>query len=298
MSYCIKNICIATCLLCINIPAVCQGIPETSGFIKAGSLLNIYYKSTGAGKPVILLHAGLQDNRMWDEQLKALAPAYRVITIDLPGHGKTIGVDTVILIADVIKTVMDSLNIQEASVMGLSLGSVSATDFALAYPQKVEKLILVSPGLVGWQKHISLDTVSKQYFEANDRAYATKDSNIIAQQFTKTWCDGPNRKPSEVKQSVRNYILQTTMKNVEVHHLTGWPNFSTLPAAERAGAIQCPVLIIHGDKDIQLIINISNFLHNTIKGSQQVIFPNVAHMLNMEVPGDLNRALLKFLKGR
>ncbi len=295
MRYCIKNICIAVCLICII--ASCQGIQKTSGFIKAGYLLNIYYESTGTGKPVILLHAGLQDNRMWDEQVKALSPDYRVITIDLPGHGKTAGVDTVILIADVIKTVMDSLNIQKASVMGLSLGSVCATDFVLAYPQKVEKLILVSPGLVGWQKHLSLDTVSKQYFEANDRAYATKDSNIIAQQFTKTWCDGPRRKPSEVKQSVRNYILQTTMKNVEVHHLTGWPNFDTLsPAAERVATLQCPVLIIHGDKDIPLIISISNFLHSAIKGSQQLIFPNVAHMLNMEVPEGFNKAALDFLK--
>lgn len=290
-----KNILVAISLYSLCIAACNRQAKTTTGFIKAGKL-NIYYESTGSGTPLILLHAGLQDLRMWDAQVAAFSGSYKVIAIDLPGHGRTTGVDTTYFIADAIKAVMDSLKIQKASVMGLSLGSVSATDFVLAYPQMVKKVILVSPGLNGWAKYFAMDTVSRKYLNAMDSAFDTNDSNKIAQQFTKTWCDGPYRQPGAVTPSARNYILQTSLVNIREHHLTGFPHLATPPAADRLTEIRNHVLIIDGDKDLGLILSIGKLLHKSIPGARHITFPGVAHMLNLEVPADFNKAVLQFLK--
>jgi len=284
-------ICAAICI------AACTQSPKaTEGSVKVGSALQVHYHRTGTGKAIILLHAGLQESNMWAEQVVALAPNYEVISIDQPSHGKTTGIDTITLIADVIKVVMDSLHIQKASVMGLSMGSVSAIDFALVYPKMMDKLILVSPGLNGWQAHFTMDSVSRNYLDTMDMLMATNNAENIAKQFVKTWCDGPYRQPSEVKASVRDYIYHTSVENIRTHHLTGFPVFAIPPAAGRLGNINCPTLIIYGDKDLGLISAASKVLHQSIKGSQLTTFPNVAHMLNMEIPAAFNDALLKFLK--
>jgi pimeloyl-ACP methyl ester carboxylesterase len=69
------------------------------GVVKAGNL-QVYFEQTGLGDAVVLLHAGLQNHSMWEEQVKALSGKYSVITIDLPFHGNMTGIDTGILAKD------------------------------------------------------------------------------------------------------------------------------------------------------------------------------------------------------
>src|SRR5689334_12834676 len=80
----------------------------SSGTIRAGNY-NIYYERAGKGEAILLLHAGLQEHTMWKDQVAVLSKQYEVITPDLPYHGKTTGIDTNILAADVLKILLDSL---------------------------------------------------------------------------------------------------------------------------------------------------------------------------------------------
>src|SRR5262249_44711858 len=93
-----------------------QSIP-TSGYIPAGHL-KVYYEQTGKGEPLLFLHAGLMDHTMWEKQVKFFSKDHLVTTIDLPGHGNTHGIDSTILIADVIRICLDSLHINKTTVIG------------------------------------------------------------------------------------------------------------------------------------------------------------------------------------
>src|SRR5579872_3509451 len=127
-------------------------------FVKAGNF-NVYTEVQGKGYPLLLLHGGYLDHRMWEEQVRYFQSSYQVITIDLPGHSKTSGVDTGLKVEDVIRTVLDSLKIKKLDLAGLSLGAMCALDFVLAYPEKVNRLVLISPGF--WQHVLEIDSVSK-----------------------------------------------------------------------------------------------------------------------------------------
>ncbi|WP_315823622.1 alpha/beta hydrolase [Paraflavitalea speifideaquila] len=131
----------------------------TSGTVQAGNL-SVFYTRTGSGSPILLLHAGLLDHTMWAKQVATLSAKYDVITPDLPFHGKTMGLDSIILSADVIRILMDSLHLSKASVAGLSMGSGVALDLAIDYPERVDKVFLISAGLNGYEKEHVLDSVS------------------------------------------------------------------------------------------------------------------------------------------
>src|SRR5216684_2084186 len=77
-------------------------------FINIGHL-RVHYTVSGKGPAMVFLHAGYQDLQMWAPQKAYFSKNYRVVLIDMPGHGMTTGVDTNLLVKDVIKTVMDSL---------------------------------------------------------------------------------------------------------------------------------------------------------------------------------------------
>src|SRR5688572_21825595 len=132
----------AVLILLLLVSSVAIGQTSKSGFIKTKSL-SIYYEAAGSGSPVILLHAGLQDHRMWDKQVAALSKTRHVITIDLPAHGKTQGWDTTFLTADMLSAVMDSLKIKTAAFVGLSFGAVCVMDILLKYPGRVSKAALI-----------------------------------------------------------------------------------------------------------------------------------------------------------
>jgi 3-oxoadipate enol-lactonase len=268
--------------------------PSSNGFVEAGQL-KIYCEQTGEGPSVLLVHAGLQDHLMWQSQVDALKDDFQVTVIDLPGHGQSTGNDTLILIADVLAAVLDQLKIEKTSVIGLSYGSSSTADLMLAYPERVEKIVLVSPGLTGWEEVLKFDTVSGRYFAMLDSAFAKKDDKKTAEIFTKAWCDGPFREPAEVNTDVRNYILKTTYDNLTKHDDDTWGNFSKNTAAERLGMVKQNVLIIYGDKDIPSIRPVSEYYHRSIPGSHLVEIKNVAHMLNMEEPEQFNKIIRDFL---
>jgi pimeloyl-ACP methyl ester carboxylesterase len=218
-----------------------------------------------------------------------------VITIDLPSHGKTLGSDTTFLMSDVLKAVMDSLRISKASFVGLSFGSVCATEMALKYPERVSKIVLAAPGLLGWDKFFKMDYVSKLHLDSLDAAFKSKDTSRQATEFTRVWCIGPFRKANEVASPVREYIYATTLKNLRAHANDYWPRFAETNAAEKISTIKKPVLIIKADKDLPLIANACNYLLKNIKDSKLISVTNAAHMLNMEQSKAFNKALIDFL---
>ena len=269
-----------------------------TGFIQAGHH-NVYYESTGKGDAVLLLHAGLLDHTMWAEQVKVLSQHYRVITIDQPYHGKTTGSDTTLLVQELIRIVLDSLGVQKTSLAGLSMGASAAQDFMIAYPYRVNKVILISAGINGYEKEHVMDSVSMYWYPLFKQALSDGDTAAAAKEFTKAWAEGIYRKADSLKSPASKFVYHLSLGNLRTHKMEGWPMLNEKPTAmEKLGSVHLPVLVIDGDKDLPYILNCSANLEKNIQGAGHKTIKDVAHMLNLEKPEELNKLLSDFLESK
>lgn len=280
-------------LVACSQPAV--QIVQSSGSIQAGNF-SVYFQRTGFGEPLLLLHAGLLDHSMWDEQVKALSATYEVITPDLPYHGQTTGVDTNLLACDVIRVLLDSLRIQQVHIAGLSLGSLIAQDFTIAYPDRVRSAIFVSPDINAYE--MPIDSLSKAWYNRVELAFEKKDTVKAVREFTKVWVTGlRDGKSDSLLAKVEQQVFNTALITLRGRKTRYAPALQQAPpASERLASINKPVLIIDGDKDLPYISFCAGVLEKHIPGAVRKTIPGTGHMLNMERPGVFNELLLSFLK--
>ena len=266
----------------LNITFICFAQQAKTGFIKAGNM-DVYYERVGKGEAIILLHAGLQDHTMWQSQVKELSTHYKVITPDLPFHGKTNGNDTTLLAQDIIKILLDSLHLKKVNIAGLSMGAAIAMDFIIAYPQMANKAIIISAGINGYEKTHPVDSISMEWYSHFTKALMGKDTVKAAAEFTKAWAEGIYRKKDSLKSPVSRFVYSKTLANLRMHKMEGWPSLQkNPPAMEKLINIRVPVLVIDGDKDLPYITTCSKYMAENIPGARRIIMKDVAHMLNLE----------------
>lgn len=147
--------------LAASAPAFSQASSKTA--VKTGyapvSGLNLYYEIHGMGEPLILLHGGLGAGEMFAEILPLLSDSRRVITVDLQAHGRTADIDRPLAfesMADDIAALAKLLGIENAEVMGYSLGAGVALHTTVRHAHLVRKLVLVSTAFKrgGWHPEI------------------------------------------------------------------------------------------------------------------------------------------------
>jgi pimeloyl-ACP methyl ester carboxylesterase len=112
--------------------------------------INLYYETHGTGRPLILLHGGLGSGEMFGPILPTLADHHQVILVDLQGHGRTADIDRPIdprLMAGDIAALIDHLGLDRPDVVGYSLGGGVAFHVAVAYPEKVGRLVSASANI-------------------------------------------------------------------------------------------------------------------------------------------------------
>jgi len=109
--------------------------------------LKMYYEITGTGQPVLLLHGGFGNTEMFMPAREALSKNYKVIAVDLQGHGRTADIDRPIIpdsMANDIAGLIKELNLGKTSIAGYSLGGVVALRLAIQHPELLQKVVLVS----------------------------------------------------------------------------------------------------------------------------------------------------------
>ena len=118
----------------------------------------------------VLLHPGIGDSRVWDLVMPRLAARYRVIRYDARGHGMSPPATAPYTLLDDLIMVLDHLEVARATLVGCSQGGASSIDLALAQPERVSALVLVSPGVSGypWPGIRSWTPSSRRCAEAGD----------------------------------------------------------------------------------------------------------------------------------
>jgi pimeloyl-ACP methyl ester carboxylesterase len=260
-----------------------------TGFAEFGQS-KLYYEVAGAGEPtVILIHGGMLDNTMWDEQFDQLSRSHRVVRYDASAHGQSdLPADAYWDHAD-LRGLMDHLEIERAVLVGLSMGGRIAIDMALEEPARVQGAVLVSSGLGGYRFVSDFHLENRKTMIA---AWKSGDFDAVVESFQREWTDGPQRSPEdvdpEVRERVRLMARNTVEKVMEGRSLVP-------PAIERLDELDLPMLVVVGELDMPGIHEISKLLVAGNPDAELVTIPDVAHMVTMEEPDRFNSLLAEYL---
>jgi pimeloyl-ACP methyl ester carboxylesterase len=204
--------------------------------------MDLHYEVQGQGEPIVLLHGGGADSRAWQFVAPQLAKNYQVITFDGRGAGKSPPLLEPANFVEDLKNLLDYFNIKQTTLVGHSMGGQIATDFALAYPNRVSKLVLIAPALSGSQPSPDVE----EWFERVRKAAPD------AEKMTQLALDHPvhNVVMSSLQQEL---VVAMTKHNIE--RSFEWKTFEMLwaqpPTIERLGEIQTKTLFIIGTEDMK-----------------------------------------------
>src|SRR5688500_6306256 len=123
---------------------------EDSGFLETNGA-RIHYEIDGSGEPIVFIHAGVANLRMWDDQVAALRETYRCIRYDTRGFGQTETEAVEFSNRADVAAVLDRAGARSAHVVGLSRGAMIALDFALEQPERVRSLTVAAGGIGGYE---------------------------------------------------------------------------------------------------------------------------------------------------
>jgi pimeloyl-ACP methyl ester carboxylesterase len=251
----------------------------------------IHYEREGEGLPVVFLHAGVADSRMWEPQVAAFAKHFEVVRPDMRGFGQSeLPPGRWSPVRDLL-ALIDELHLKPAHVVGCSIGGGLAIDFALEHGERVSKIVLVGPGVGGadfGQNYPELWTE----IEAADSA---KDLDAVNQAEMRLWLDGPRRRPGYVKQPLRELFLDMNGKNMANDWESAPDDRVEPPAAGRLHEITAPTLVVVGDEDVPPVFDAVELLMEKIPHARKAVIHDAAHLPNLEHPHEFNSAVLGFL---
>lgn len=244
----------------------------------------LFYEVTGAGDPVVFIHAFSLDRRMWEPQVGAFDGRYRVIRYDLRGHGKSVAPGEPYTGYDDLRSVLDALGISRATLVGLSAGSELAVNFAIAYPDRVARLVLAAPGLGGYK------VPPLPWLQPVLEAAAAGDGERAA----RLWAETPIM-AIRSNSSATPVVTSLVMSNARLWTSRRTEQPLSPPAVSRLSEINCPVLVIVGDQDLPHIREIAGVITKGVPGARQVVIPGAGHIVSLDAPGPFNNAVEAFL---
>jgi pimeloyl-ACP methyl ester carboxylesterase len=239
------------------------------------------------GIPVVLVHAGVADRRMWEPQWPALTSRHDVVRLDLRGFGdSTERPDGPLSPPDDVLAVLDAEGIERCHLVAASYGAGVAVEVALQRPGAAASLMLIGPG-------------GSLIPEATDdlRAFATEenaaldagDLDAAADANVRWWVDGPGQRPDRVPSEVRALVARMQRRAFE---LTGdWDDVEEAepdpPALERLGEIDVPTLVLLGDLDLAAIRLAAERVARGVPGARLVVWEGIAHLPSLERPDEI-----------
>ncbi len=254
----------------------------------------IGYEISGEGEPLVLVHAGIADGRMWDTQIDAFSRRCRTIRYDLRGFGRSPMVPGPYSHADDLHALLDALEVDRAVLVGCSMGGGAVIDFALENPERARALVLVGSAISGFE----FDEGPPEEWEELVAADEAGDLERLSELEVRMWVDGPRRGPDAVDPAVRDLVRGMNLIALKNEAMQlGEELEPERPAASRLSGIHAPTLVIVGDEDRARILAAADLLEGELPDARKTVVAGTAHLPNMERPEEFNRLVLDFLEG-
>ena len=281
-----KNLMLSFCILVLpvtNLLSQSSSITSDTGYVNVDGG-KLFYEVAGKGENIILLHDGMVNCYIWDEQFQILAENYRVIRYDRRGYGKSTDPREKYSHIDDLNQVFLQLKVDKAIIFGMSSGGGLAINFALTYPEKTKGLVLVGSVVSGFGYTSHMDTRGgnfnrskfsdpvklRKYFVLDD-PYEIYSGNIKAKEKVMSllpYFGRDNTVPTKPPEKI---------------------------AVKCLSEIKVPTLILVGEYDIPDVHAHAGVINAGIKNSRREIIPKSGHLIPVEQPGLFNEAVNNFL---
>src|SRR3954470_4900808 len=259
----------------------------------------VIYRIAGSGPPVVLIHGMINSSRHWEEVALRLADSHTVIAPDLIGHGDSAtprGDYSIGAHAASIRDLLAAIGVGRASIVGHSLGGGVAMQFFWQFPQRVERLALVSSGGLGHEVSPLLRTVAlpgmsgvlgvvapRRLLDALDRAAPRLGSRGVYVRAV-----ARALRPLE-QPGAREAFVQTLRAVIDVRG-------QRVSATDRLYLLsQMPTLIVWGERDNTIPLAHGRAAHEAVPHSRFATLPRAAHFPHLEDPEGLSAVLVDFL---
>lgn len=250
-----------------------------------------YYEEAGSGEPLVLIRGLGSDLQAWALQAPELAKHFRVITYDNRGAGRTSCSDkpySIAGMADDLAALLGELKIEKASVLGYSMGGMIAQEFALKYPNKLNKLILLATSA-------RLDGYSKVVIQnfMNVRRSNMSREQVVREQvpfvYSAALLDDSERYERAIQATVDNpYSQQDHAFIRQAQAILGFD------ASSRISGIKAPTLVVTNKEDILVPPRNGEAIAKAVSGAKLVSL-EAGHAGCIEFPHEHNSAFLEFL---
>lgn len=261
--------------------------------------VRLYYEEVGQGTPVLFVHEFASDHRGWEPQLREFGKRYRCIAYaargytpsDVPADRQAYSYRHVM--RDCV-AVLDHLGIEQAHIVGLSMGGYTALQVALNHPGRVRSMTLAGTGS-GSERWYT------EQFHQHSCALAEQFEREGSAAVAKSYGLGPSRVPFLIKDP-RGFAEFS--RQLAEHDAQGSANTSRGFQGARPSLydfeseirrLTIPALIVVGDEDDRCI-EPSLFLKSTIAASGLVVLPKTGHVVNLEEPDLFNQVVGDFLE--
>jgi pimeloyl-ACP methyl ester carboxylesterase len=242
----------------------------------------------GDGDPVVLLHGFADDRRSWGGIAGELSRDRRVVRYDLRGYGESVESGQVrFRHARDLLLVLDTLNIPQSDLIGVSMGGAIAVNFALDFPGRVRRLILISPGLVGWQ------------WSELWRSRWAKIREVATQSLAdarELWWSHPLFATLRAHPAAAE-ILHRDISQYSGKHWLHDNEERALPDLDRLHALRVPTMLITGQHDVEDFRLIAGMIAATAPDVLRVDIENAGHLPQLECPVEVLGRINGFLRG-
>lgn len=251
----------------------------------------VYYEIAGSGAPLVLVHAGIADSGMWDEQFSILAHDFTVVRYDMRGFGQTPMTAGTFAHRHDLAALLQHLNISRTALLGCSMGGEMIIDFALEFSDIATALIPVAAGVSG---HVFEGEQPAQW-NALVAAYDQGDLVQASEYEVQIWVDGPHRRPDQVPAHIRDRVRAMNLIALATPEDLGTEQQLDPPAISRLHDIHVPTLVIIGELDQPRILEQCAWIAQAIPQAETVTLPT-AHLPSMERPAEFNQIVQAFLQ--
>src|ERR1044072_7910745 len=255
--------CVMLCACAVVNAAQAQG-GNGSGFAEVNGT-RLFYEAAGSGPAVVLVHGGLVDSRLWDDQMGLLSKGFRVVRYDLRGYGKSAQPSGQYWPTEDLRALLDFLKIEKATVVGLSLGGIVAADLAFEHPERVERVVFVGSGLRGDRQPPDEKSMAAY------RALVNEGPEKYFETFLKADLLAGLRDRPQARERMRTLMLDNYKALSYLR--AGHAQSPEPPTIERLNRINFPTLVIIGSLDSRNLLNIADTLTQGIPGARQATIP-------------------------
>ncbi len=258
----------------------------------------IAYERSGHGSPIVFLHAGIADRRIWDREFRAYADGATVVRYDRRGFGQSPPATGPYTEVEDLHALVTHLKLGPATIVGNSIGGSIALDYAIVHPEAVRGLLLVAGAVSGYDFDVDPD-VKPVAEKDNERsagipaAWKAGRKDEAVEGLRRYWASATEGAGRDLAVQMFRENLEEIFEDRSAKHATPIDP----PAARRLGEVRAPTVVLFGDRDEPTTGFIARFAARGIPGARYVPIPGADHLVNLSRPTAFDEALRSLLVG-